>query len=71
MESLLIIPIFFGLFVAYLLPAIVANARGHRDKNAVFMLNLLFGWTLIGWGAAFIWSLTGNVESGVVENRAS
>ncbi|MFG1276551.1 superinfection immunity protein [Xanthobacter autotrophicus] len=46
------------LIAVYFLPAIVASRRGHRNKSAIFALNLLLGWTLLGWVAAFVWSLT-------------
>lgn len=42
----------------YFLPLIVANVRKKRSKMAISMLNLLFGWTIIGWIGAFIWALT-------------
>lgn len=63
-----ILPIFiagllaFLAFCAYLLPAIIANGREHNDRNAIFLLNLIFGWTFLGWGVALIWSFTGNVK---------
>ncbi|MGI9250118.1 MAG: superinfection immunity protein [Pseudohongiellaceae bacterium] len=42
----------------YFLPFLVANGRGHPQVVAIFALNLLLGWTLLGWIAAFVWSLT-------------
>ena len=48
-----------GLMVAvYFLPIIVASSRGHHQAFAIFMLNLLLGWTLLGWVAALIWSVS-------------
>jgi len=44
--------------VAYFLPAIVARAREHQQMPAIFMLNLLLGWTLFGWAAAMVWAFT-------------
>jgi len=41
----------------YLLPAIIAFARGHRDALAITALTVLLGWSLIGWGVALVWSL--------------
>ena len=41
----------------YFLPAIVANRRGHPATAALTALNLLLGWTLIGWVAALVWAL--------------
>jgi hypothetical protein len=48
------------LAVLYFLPGITAYARGHMSAAAIVALNLLLGWTLIGWVAAMVWSLTGN-----------
>jgi uncharacterized membrane-anchored protein YitT (DUF2179 family) len=47
----------------YLLPSFIASARKHRSWMVIFALNILFGWTFIGWAFALIWSLTGNIES--------
>ena len=29
-----------------------------ETRRAIFALDLLFGWTLIGWVVALVWSLT-------------
>lgn len=41
----------------YMLPSIIACVREHKDSLAVFLTNLLFGWTGIGWGISLIWSV--------------
>ena len=46
------------LIVAYFIPAVVAARRHHHNAGAIFVLNLLFGWTVLGWVAAFIWACT-------------
>ena len=38
----------------YFLPTIIA--RHKSDFMRVFIVNLLFGWTVIGWFAALIWA---------------
>ena len=50
--------IFFIIFGIgfYFLPAIIG--RNHKQSTAIFMLNLLLGWTVIGWIGALIWALT-------------
>jgi hypothetical protein len=56
--------LFFLLaFVIYFFPGIVAWRRKHRNENPIVVLNLCFGWTLIGWLAALMWSLTANVKN--------
>jgi len=48
----------FGLgFVLYFLPAILAFVRSKRDAGAILVLNLLLGWTAIGWVIALVWAL--------------
>lgn len=43
----------FALFLVYLAPWIVAEARGHPRPSGVLVLTLLAGWTGIGWGIAW------------------
>ena len=50
------------LFPLYMLPFLVAMGRGHRNTAAIFVLNLLLGWTALGWIAALIWSVSDNVR---------
>lgn len=46
------------ILVVYFLPAIVSGFRGHHNNLAIFWLNFLAGWTVIGWLIALIWALT-------------
>lgn len=46
------------LGIAYFIPAVVALIRSHHNLGAIIALNVLLGWTVIGWIAAFVWSLT-------------
>lgn len=38
----------------YFLPTIIG--RHKADAQGIFLVNLLFGWTVIGWFAALIWA---------------
>ena len=42
-----------GIFI-YFLPTIAAMQRGHRRPFIMFVLNTLFGWTIIGWFALLV-----------------
>jgi ABC-type transport system involved in cytochrome c biogenesis permease component len=44
--------------VPYFTPSIVAFVRHHHNQWAIFALNLLLGWTGLGWIGALVWSLT-------------
>jgi hypothetical protein len=56
MEALCVLALYFA-------PAIIAGSRGHLSAPAIFALNLLLGWTALGWIAALVWSLTGNTRA--------
>jgi hypothetical protein len=44
------------IFVAYLTPFVVAARREHERIGAILALNLLLGWTGIGWLLALRWA---------------
>ena len=46
-----------SLFV-YCIPTVVAFVRQHHNRAAIRTLNLLLGWTIIGWIGALVWVLT-------------
>jgi hypothetical protein len=46
------------LIGVYVFPSLVALSRGHHQQIAICVLNLLLGWTIIGWIAALVWAAT-------------
>ncbi|MGA9722702.1 MAG: superinfection immunity protein [Candidatus Binatus sp.] len=42
----------------YFLPALVAANRRHQNAQAIAILNLLLGWTFVGWVIALVWAFT-------------
>ncbi len=53
MGEFLVIAIILGV---YFLPTIIGSSK--NNIGAIFALNLLLGWTFIGWVIAFVWALT-------------
>jgi hypothetical protein len=47
----------------YFMPSALAFARGHSRRNAIFLLNLLPGWTVIGWIVGLIYARRGAADS--------
>ena len=42
---------------AYFLPFIVAQIRSTKRRGITLAVNLIFGWTVVGWIAALIWAM--------------
>ena len=53
----------------YFVPTFVAGNRQHANVSAIFFLNLLLGWTLIGWVGALVWALSNQTTPTVVINQ--
>ena len=45
------------LLSIYFIPTGVAILRRKRNTPAIFALNLLLGWSVIGWVFALVWAL--------------
>jgi hypothetical protein len=61
--GLILLLFVFTVFVGvYVLPAILASKRRHRHRRTILVINLLLGWTTIGWVVAMVWGLIGHVE---------
>jgi hypothetical protein len=50
----------------YFLPTMIGSIRHTEHGAGIFWINLLFGWTVLGWIAALIWAVTKNVEARVI-----
>ena len=46
------------VIVIYFIPSFIANDKKKKNTGAIFALNLLTGWTVIGWIIALVWALT-------------
>ena len=54
---LLMIAIFLGGAAVYFIPTFIAIARRQRNTLSIFILNLLLGWSVIGWVISLVWAL--------------
>src|SRR5271170_1884653 len=60
----------FVLLFPYFLPTIIAILRRKANTGGIFVLNLLLGWTLIGWIGALVWSLSADAQPTIIVNNA-
>jgi uncharacterized membrane protein len=58
------------ILAIYFLPSIIGSK--HRNSTSIFILNLLLGWTLLGWIVAIIWAVSNDKkETVIVDNKKS
>ena len=48
--------IFIVVAIIYMFPTAIAYQRGHQSQGGIAALNILLGWSLVGWVIALIWS---------------
>ena len=46
------------IVILYFIPSLIAVSRHHRNKTAIFVLNIFLGWSVLGWVVALVWSFT-------------
>ena len=51
------------IFGMYSLPGYVALHRQHKNAMPIFLTNVLFGWTGIGWIGCLIWAVSDHVQA--------
>ena len=43
--------------ILYFLPTGIANDRDHPNHGMILLVNLFFGWTVLGWLICLFWAL--------------
>lgn len=49
--------------IIYFIPALIAVLESRKNTGAIVAINILLGWTFIGWIIAFIWALVKDNET--------
>jgi hypothetical protein len=64
----LLIVLFVALVfcVPYFVPSIIALYKRKSNRGAILAMNILLGWTFVGWIVALVWAL----KVDVVDQRA-
>jgi hypothetical protein len=55
--------IFFVLIALYVAPALVALYRTCTATGWIVSLNILLGWTILGWAIAMAWAVRGKTAA--------
>lgn len=54
-------------FIIYLLPTIIAVVKKKQNTAAIALVNILLGWSFIGWVVALVWAVTVDAAPIVVQ----
>lgn len=58
-SSVLLGFVLYALIVLiYFIPSFIAAKRNHHQFGPIVVINILLGWTLLGWAAALAWSVS-------------
>jgi len=55
----------------YFIPTFIAFIRKKSNPGVIFALNLLLGWTLIGWIGALVWALLNEKDNRQITSLSS
>ena len=53
----------------YVFPSLLAVHESHPHARAVALVNLLLGWTIVGWLASLFWVLSSAPKEALVRHR--
>ncbi len=54
-----------GVVLLLLVPWFIARKRGVATRGWLLLVDLLLGWTVIGWFACLLWGVLGETEDAV------
>ena len=63
----LILALIWFLLYLYFLPTIIAHHYDNENTIWIFLLNLVTGWTCLGWLLAFFWALLEKNDIDLIE----
>src|SRR5262249_815547 len=56
----------WAIVMVYFMPSVIAELRQKAEGgNGIAFLNLLLGWTVIGWLLCFVWACTGRTKKDI------
>ena len=67
----IILSLIFFAAIFYLLPALVGSKRGVTQAGALWLVNILIGWTLVGWLVCPLWAVLARTQAEDDKARAA
>jgi uncharacterized membrane protein YqaE (UPF0057 family) len=52
-----------GAVFLYFVPVVIAMGRGMSSSGMLLFLNIILGWTVLGWFFCILWAATGSTRA--------
>lgn len=62
MESIVLI-----IVLLYFLPTMIAFFRGHSQRVSICLVNVVLGWTFLGWFVSLVWAASTDTKKAIEE----
>ncbi|MCG9769383.1 superinfection immunity protein [Pseudoalteromonas piscicida] len=59
------------LIVLNFVPTFIAVRKDHKNKLAIFLVNLFLGWTLLGWVVALVWAIKNSESPSIIHHNST
>lgn len=53
-----LLPFLLLYLLIYILPSLIAYIRSMHNRNKILLVNMLLGWTVVGWIVSLIWAVS-------------
>jgi ABC-type transport system involved in cytochrome c biogenesis permease component len=57
------------ILLVYFMPTVIALLSKKKNTLAILTLNLLLGWTVLGWIIALVWAVTKDNSTTIIINK--
>lgn len=68
--SLVYTPLIYIFYWLYMLPSYISYVRGTEISTVVTILNIIIGWTVIGWIILLIWAYSAQSEWNTIYTKS-
>jgi uncharacterized membrane protein len=57
LSNVFVFALILVIIIIYFAPSFIAYSRNHLNRQVIYIINFLAGWTFVGWMVALVWSL--------------
>ena len=62
-DNAIMVILLVAIALLYMLPTLVAYGRDIPQRQTITIVNIVLGWTLIGWVIIFLWAMRAETQA--------